>query len=121
MPSNPAVWTSFYPVHTKVGIFVEELADRQGVQALRQVFVPAKLAANPVFAYLAYGLPVQSFDGARLSGPAAAGALFIVSGYSYPKEAESIVAALNLEPTPLLFGAKLPDGITPSFVVYRKK
>jgi hypothetical protein len=121
MPPDPAVWTSFYPVHTKVGIFVQDLADHQGVQALRQVFVPAKVAANPVFAYLADGLPVQNFDGGRLSGPAASGALFIVSGYSYPKDTDSIVAAMNLEPTPLLFGARLPDGITPSFVVYRKK
>src|SRR5262249_20505033 len=121
MPPNPAVWTSFYPVHTKVGIFVEDLADHQGVQALRQVFVPAKVAANPVFTYLAYGLPVQSFDGSRLSGPAAAGALFIVPGYSYPQDTDPIIAPPPFEPSPLLFGSKLTDGITPSFVVYRKK
>jgi hypothetical protein len=121
MPSNPAVWTSFYPVQTQVGTFVQDLASQRGSQNLDEVFIQEKIATNPVFSYLASGLSVQTVDGTSVSESATAGALFIVSGYSAPKDTGALVAAMNLEPTPLLFGPKLPDGITPSFIVYRKK
>ena len=121
MPSNPAVWTSFYPVHTQVGTFVQELAEQRGTRNLHEVFIQRRIATNPVFSYLADGLSVQTIDGTNVSGPATAGALFIVSSYSASNETDALVAAMNLEPTPLLFGPKLPDGVRPSFIVYRKK
>ncbi|HEX5689171.1 MAG TPA: glycosyltransferase family 39 protein, partial [Roseiflexaceae bacterium] len=67
MPNDREVWTSVYPLHTRIGEYVRELTDTQGAQAASQVFVAERLTDNPVFGYLTYGLPVQTFGDQRLS------------------------------------------------------
>jgi hypothetical protein len=120
MPNDRDVWTAFYPLHTRVGEYVRGLADTQGPEAVRQVYVAERLTDNPVFGYLTYGLPVQSF-GARLSAPAAPGALFVVQSSFAQAELRELIARNGLDPTPVLRGPLLPDGSLPAFVVYRKQ
>ncbi len=49
MPADPQVWTASYPYHTRIGAYIRALADEQGPEATRQVYVPEQLADNPVF------------------------------------------------------------------------
>jgi len=120
MPADRAVWTAFYPFHTQIGAYIRALADDQGPDALRQVFVPDRLVSNPVFGYLAHDLPVQTFNAQRLSAAAQSGALFIVPATTLPKELRALIAKNGLAPLPLVAGPTLPDGSGASFLVYRK-
>jgi hypothetical protein len=121
MPADREVWTAFYPLHTRIGAYVRSLADTRGAETLRQVYVPARLVENPVFEYLAYGLPVQTFAGDQVSAPAQPEAQFVFPASVAPKERDSLIAQLGLDPAPLLVGPALPDGAAASFTVYRKR
>jgi Dolichyl-phosphate-mannose-protein mannosyltransferase len=121
MPADRLVWTSFYPYHTRIGAYIRALADDQGPEAARQVYVPAQLVDNPVFQYLTYELPVQTFDARRLSAPAPLGALFVLPSTIKPQDLRVLVEQNGLGPAPVASGPLLPDGATPSFVVYRKQ
>jgi 4-amino-4-deoxy-L-arabinose transferase-like glycosyltransferase len=119
MPANDQVWRSFYPVHTRVGAFLRDLADQRGPGALEQMYVPATLTTNAVFAYLTHGLPVRAYDSASATA-APPGSRFLMSGFFYPQDVDSLVRAERVDAAPDLFGPDLPDGKTPSFVVFRK-
>jgi hypothetical protein len=121
MPADRLVWTSFYPYHTQIGAYIRTLADQQGPEAARQVYVPQRLVDNPVFEYLTYGLPVQTFDAGRLSTPARVGALFVLPSTIKPPDLRVLVQQNDLGPAPVLSGPLLPDGATASFLVYRKQ
>jgi 4-amino-4-deoxy-L-arabinose transferase-like glycosyltransferase len=121
MPSDREVWTAFYPLHTRIGAYVRSLADARGPQAVRQVYVPDRLVDNPVFEYLAYQLPVQTFADDHLSAPVRPGAQFVFPASLTPKERDALIARYGLDPVPLLVGPALPDGGAASFTVYRKR
>ena len=136
MPSNPAVWLSFYPIHTQVGDYVRNLAEQKGAGGseqeasqqtrIDQVYVPSGLTSNSVFEYLAWGLPVQTFEERSVSRPVRAGALFVFSGYATPQQVAASLKRFSqtFAPPGAVFvhaanGPTLPDGSGPSFVVYR--
>jgi hypothetical protein len=121
MPVDREVWTEFYPLHTRVGAYIRSLADARGPEAVRQVYVPDQLFENPVFEYLAYQLPIQTFAGDRLSAPVQPSAQFVFPASMAPKERDTLIAQHGLDPAPLLVGPALPDGTTASFMVYRKR
>jgi hypothetical protein len=121
MPADREVWTAFYPLHTRIGAYVRSLADARGSDAVRQVYVPDRLIDNPVFEYLTYQLPVQTFAGDLLSTPAQPGAQFILPASTTSKERDTLIAQHSLDPTPLLTGPLMPDGSAASFIVYRKR
>jgi hypothetical protein len=118
MPTTPEVWLADYPIHTQIGTYLRDSADDRGPQALSQIFIPKGLQDNSVFQYLTYGLPVQWFDGARLSEPAAPGALFVLSGYTYGQDLPLLAPYLGATPRPAGNGPELPDGSNPSFIIY---
>lgn len=115
MRQDPAVWVSFYPVHTKVGEYVREI--RQ-TDPDRQIFVAAGIATNPVFVYLNHGYSIQTFDAGVASEPIRPGAIFVLSGYTYEKDREILADYLGQNPQALATGVDFPDGRSPSFVVY---
>ncbi len=119
MPVMPGVWLSFYPIHTRVGVYVQQLADEHGAAYVRQVYVPQGLTENDVFRYLVYGLPVQVFKGSAVSQPVEPGALFVLSGYSDEKNAENLAPYIGTAPEPVLLGPRLPGRDEHSFVVYQ--
>jgi hypothetical protein len=136
MPSNPAVWLSFYPIHTQVGDYVRNLAEQKGAgeseqeanqqTRIDQVYVPSGLTGNSVFEYLTWGVPVQTFEDGNVSRPARAGALFVFSGYATPQQVAASLKRFSqtFAPPGAVFvhaadGPALPDGSGPSFVVYR--
>jgi hypothetical protein len=120
MPADREVWTAFYPLHTRIGEYVRDLAGERGAEAVRQIYVADRLAGNPVFGYLTFDLPVQTF-GSRLSAPALPGALFVVQGSFAQQDLRELIASHGLDPAPVLRGPPLPDGSIPAFVVYRKR
>jgi hypothetical protein len=119
MPLETRVWTSFYPIHTKVGTYLREMAQEEGAEALRHVYVPEGLTDNSVFQYLAYGLPVQTFDDDSLSMPADSDALFVFSIYTYEDEVQELHSYLNPQAEPVVRGPNLPGEPVPAFVVHR--
>jgi len=121
MPNDREVWTSFYPIHTQVGMFLREQADRYGSDSLNRIYVPADLMQNAVLIYLTYRLPIHTYDQHTPSAAVPPGSLVIMSGFLFPKEAPSLEASLDLEPKPVQVGPTLPDQRTPSFVMFRKK
>jgi 4-amino-4-deoxy-L-arabinose transferase-like glycosyltransferase len=121
MPAMPGVWQSFYPIHTRVGVYVRQVADEEGKAFARQVYVPQGLTENDVFTYLVYGLPVQNFKGDTLSRPAEPGALFVLSGYSHAKNVENLRPYIGADPPLVQEGPDLPGTGEPSFFVYRHK
>lgn len=121
MPPDRTHWTAFYPVHTRIGAALREIATTRGPAALTQIYIPRGLSDNEVLVYLTLGLPVQTFEGTQLSAPAQPGALFFFSGYNYQRDSAPLIAALSLDPTPALLGPPLPDGSGPSWVAYRKR
>jgi 4-amino-4-deoxy-L-arabinose transferase-like glycosyltransferase len=121
MPADREVWTAFYPLHTRIGAYVRSLADARGPEAVRQVYVPDRLVDNPVFEYLAYQLPVQTFAGELVSAPAQPGAQFVLPASMTPQERDALIAQHGLDPAPLLSGPPMPDGSAASFTVYGKR
>ena len=121
MPVDPRVWQAFYPVQTQIGVFVRDLAERRHATDLGDVFVADSVASSDVFTYLTYGLTSQTFAEGELSRPAEAGALFVLSGYSYEAQARALASYLGDEPSPLLLGPPFPGLATPSFVVYERR
>jgi hypothetical protein len=119
MAEDHDVWTAFYPIHTRMGVYLREVADERGAQALEQVYVAEDLTENDVLRYLAHGLPVATFDDTELSRPVEPGALFVFSGYSYETDAAELAPYLADEENPVLAGPPLPGTERPSFVVYR--
>jgi 4-amino-4-deoxy-L-arabinose transferase-like glycosyltransferase len=121
MPADREVWTAFYPLHTRIGAYIRSLADADGPQAVRQLYVPDRLVDNPVFEYLTYQLPVQTFAGELVSAPAQRDALFVLPASVTAKERDVLIAQHGLDPTPILAGPAMPDGSAASFMVYRKR
>jgi 4-amino-4-deoxy-L-arabinose transferase-like glycosyltransferase len=122
MPQDTRVWTSFYPIHTQMGIYVRELAAREGAAAVEQIYVPRKLSRNAVFAYMAYGLPFQTFDAEQsLSQPVQPGARFLLSGYTYRDDVRDLRAHLDPALEPTARGPLLPGRDEPAFLVYRAR
>jgi hypothetical protein len=121
MPADREVWTAFYPLHTRIGAYIRSLADAQGPEAARQVYVPDRLVDNPVFEYLAYQLPVQTFAGELVSAPAQPGAQFVLPASVTPNERDTLIAQHGLDPAPILAGPAMPDGSAAAFTVYRKR
>ncbi len=115
MPSDGRVWTSFYPIHTRIGEFVQQHA------AASAVYVPQGITDNAVFRFLTYPQSVATFateQHVRLSQPAHTGDLFVLSGYRYQQDVAALTALPNLTLEPVQMGPLLPDGQTPAFVVY---
>jgi hypothetical protein len=121
MPSEPRVWTSFYPVHTKAGAYVRALAREQHTDDLRHVYVARKLVRNDVFRYLTHGLTVETFEGASFSAPVQPGELLVFSGYTYQQDLEAVTPHLDLALEPVTYGVNLPGRTQPSFVVYEAR
>lgn len=119
MAVDSRVWGSFYPVHTQIGTYLRSLADEHGHQALDQIHVPANLARNAVFTYMAHDLPVRMFDSATLASQVRSGDLVVLSGYTYREDLARFAAVLGPTPSPVLRGPNFPSGGEPSFVVYR--
>lgn len=119
MPPDVRVWTSFYPIHTRIGEFVQ-----QQPATAPTVYVPLGITDNAVFRYLTYQQPVATFNtddtepAISLSQPAHAGDLFVLSGYRYQQDAAALATLPDLTLAQVQVGPLLPDGQTPSFVVY---
>ncbi len=118
MPVERRVWTANYPIHTQVGTYVRTLANKQGPQTLTNVYIQSSLTDNSVFDYLAYDLPIATFDGPTLSHPPSPGAQFVYSGYVGSDKAQELSDYLGPNPQPVLLGPLLPDGKRASFKVY---
>jgi hypothetical protein len=121
MPADREVWTAFYPLHTRIGAYIRSLADVGGPETVHQVYVPDRLIDNPVFEYLTYQLPVQTFAGELVSAPAQPDARFILPASVTPKERDTLIAQHGLDPMPILVGPAMPDDSAASFTVYRKR
>jgi hypothetical protein len=120
-PGNPGVWQAFYPIQTQIGAYLRGVAQEHGAQELQHVYLKEAIVDNTVTAYLLHGLRVQTFDGAKFSSAPTRDALFVLSGYSYQQDAVTLAAYLGPAPVPILIGPLLPDGTTPSFVVYARR
>jgi hypothetical protein len=118
MRFSPTVWTMFYPIHTQMGAYLRELADEQGPEALRRVYVPEGFADNSVFQYLTHGLPVQTYRNVNVPEGAQTGAILLLSGYSYQRDAQELIQNIGPQPTPTAHGPNLPGVDTPAFVGY---
>jgi 4-amino-4-deoxy-L-arabinose transferase-like glycosyltransferase len=113
------VWGSFYTVETKVGSFVRDRAAREGRDATARIHLSQQMADNWVIRFLAYGLPVRTFEAARV-GPLPAEALFVVAHEADRERVFRIAAERSLAPPELAgIGPLLPDRRTPSFTLYR--
>jgi 4-amino-4-deoxy-L-arabinose transferase-like glycosyltransferase len=119
MPTEPRVWTSFYPVHTQVGIYLRELANEEGPQALENIVVEDGLARNAVYRYLTHGLPIDTYTEQNVGQYAAPDTLFVVSGYNYQYHAGKLTPYVDATDEPALTGPDLPGHEdTPAFMVY---
>jgi hypothetical protein len=119
MPTEPRVWTSFYPVHTQLGIYLRELANEEGPQALENIVVDDGLARNAVYRYLTHGLPIDTYNEQNVGQYAAPDALFVVSGYNYQHHAGKLTPYVDATDEPAIAGPDLPGREdTPAFVMY---
>src|SRR5262249_43151496 len=117
-----ASWAAFYPLHTRIGAFVRSVAELSSSRQLANVYVPSGYPDHPVFAYLAHGLEVETFDLAgTVSRPAAADSCFVADGYHYREEAAGAARALGAPLVPVFQGPRLPGLDQPSFVVYQPR
>jgi 4-amino-4-deoxy-L-arabinose transferase-like glycosyltransferase len=119
MATNPDVWQAFYPVHTQMGAYLRDAADARDTAVLDQVYVAQELTDNAVFGYLTYGVVVQTFSETGVSRPPQPGALFVLSGYTYRQDVQSLRAEVGPLSGPVLTGPTFPGVDDPSFVVYR--
>jgi len=120
MPVNPSVWLSSYPIHTQVGSYVREYANQHGPQSVSNIYVPAGLTHNSVFVYLTYQLPVPTFEGSTLSRPAPPDARFVLSGYTYQRDTQTLAPYLGREPLLVERGPPLPGRPTAAaYLVYQ--
>jgi hypothetical protein len=119
MPTERRVWTSFYPVHTQVGIYLRERAAAPSSAALDTLYVGAGLTDNPVYTYLTHGLPVQTFTNDNVRTVAHPGARFVLSGYNHPYHVGKLQPYVNPEEGPVYTGPDLPGSNEPSFVIYQ--
>jgi len=87
--------------------------------AVPNIYVPAEVKDNSVFAYLTHGSEPGSFQGSTLSAPAEPGALFVLSGSTYEDDLRALSAQLGPSPAPSVLGARFPGSTTPSFLVFR--
>ncbi len=113
------VWGSFYTVETKVGSFVRDRATSEGSDAAARIHLSPAMAENWVIKFLAYGLPVRTFD-AALTAPLPPDALFVVAHDADRERVFAIAAERALAPPEIAgSGPLLPDRRTPSFTLYR--
>ncbi len=117
-PSEPRVWTSFYPIHTQMGSYVRDYANTRAGDATQRLYVHERLAENAVFAYLTYGLPISTFGDDGLDDAPPPDALLVFSGYSYHDDVDRFAEYLGSNPQPVAVGPLLPDRVRPAFVVY---
>lgn len=121
MPGDPRVFAGFYPVQSRMGAYV------RAAGGAAPVYVPREVAEHPSFAFLAWGLPVGTFDpeapaGAPLANPPPApGATFLLSGYFAEAEAAALAPVLGPGAAPEAAGDPFPDGRGPTFYVYRAR
>jgi hypothetical protein len=119
MPTEPRVWTSFYPVHTQVGVYLRQVSNEHGPQALEQIVVEDKLADNAVYRYLTHGLPVATYTEQNVGQYAAPGTLFVMSGYTYEDHIRKLMPYVDATDEPAMAGPNLPGhDDMPAFVVY---
>lgn len=118
MPPQREAFLVFYPVQSQMGIYVRELANQGALPP--QIFVPAGLPEDPVFAFLASDLPITTFAGDQLSAPAQPGAIFLLSGYFAEEERAGLTKALGAEPHLHGLGPMFPDGSMRTFYVYTR-
>lgn len=121
MPNDPEVWRSFYPIQTRLGVYLREMADTKGTAYLDQVYVPRGLLNDPVFAYLTHGIALQSYTPADLSRPAAPEALFVTPAPFIQREVQLLAAYLGPTPIPIVRGPAFPDGSAVTFEVYQHR
>jgi hypothetical protein len=95
--------------------------DTAGGPGAGRIFVPSDVATDEIFGFLTYGLPVESFDGAKLSSPPQPGDRFLLSGYSAEAEATALAPYLGTTPRLLAEGPAFPDGRGPTFFVYETR
>jgi 4-amino-4-deoxy-L-arabinose transferase-like glycosyltransferase len=119
MAQDRAVWASSYPVHTRIGSYLRQVAEREGSTALERIYIPEHLSRNAVLGYLTHGLPVRTFDTATLAHTVEPGSMLVLSGYTYRHDVADLQRSLVLSPQPVQYGAELPGTGEPSFVVYR--
>jgi hypothetical protein len=117
MAHDPAVWQSFSPVATQIGAYVRTLHAQCSDGRPQTIFVAAPLARSDVFAYLAHGLPIKTFEGAPVAEPESC-AVYVLSGPSVQADSQAIPPFLRDQPEAALAGPLLPDGKTPAFMVY---
>lgn|GEM_PF-502070 len=118
MAVDNRVWGSFYPVHTQVGTYLRDLVDKEGPEALSQMYVPEGLMRNSVLTYMTYGLPVKTFNEASLPRLAQSESRFILSGYTLQKDKQLLIPYIGSDPVPLVYGPDFPSRDQPSFAVY---
>ncbi|RRR65014.1 MAG: phospholipid carrier-dependent glycosyltransferase [Candidatus Viridilinea halotolerans] len=117
MPPQHGVYLGFYPVQSRMGAYLRELADKQELPP--QIFVGEGLQADPVFAFLTTGIAVERFAGAQLSAPAETGAIFFIGGYFVQDDLATLAPILGPDPTPVALGPMFPDGSRRTFYVYQ--
>jgi hypothetical protein len=118
MPTDPRVWGSFYPVETRMGVFVRRLAGERGQTRLRDVLVPGDVARSEVFRYLSDGLVVGAYEEDRMPETPAGALVLVPADPAAPARAASpwpdgqgVVAAQ---------GPPFPGLAIPSFTAFRR-
>jgi hypothetical protein len=56
-PRDEAVWRSFSPIETQIGVYLRSVARQQGPTATEHVYLPQEMAGHEIVRYLGHGLP----------------------------------------------------------------
>jgi hypothetical protein len=56
-PRDEAVWRSFSPIETQIGVYLRSVARQQGPTGTDHVYLPQEMAGHEIVRYLGHGLP----------------------------------------------------------------
>nr|WP_256439729.1 glycosyltransferase family 39 protein [Candidatus Chloroploca mongolica] len=118
MPPQREVFLVFYPVQSQMGAYIRAVANENGGELPRQIYVAEGLKNDQIFMFLTSGLHIETFRGASLSAPPEPGALFLFGGYFADEEAALLAPILGLDAAPTGSGPAFPDGQGVTFYMY---
>ncbi|PDV98264.1 phospholipid carrier-dependent glycosyltransferase [Candidatus Chloroploca asiatica] len=118
MPPQREVFLVFYPVQSQMGAYIRAVANENGGELPRQIYVAEGLKNDQIFMFLTSGLHIETFRGASLSAPPEPGALFLFGGYFADEEAAVLAPILGTDAAPTGSGPAFPDGQGVTFYMY---
>lgn len=80
MRNNPAVWQTFYPIQTQIGVALQRLP-------ASTTFIPAAIAHSDVLRYLLPDTPYQTYEEGTITRPLRHGDHVVLGGYDDPATA----------------------------------